>query len=46
MIAAMAAFAVEDAFTKTVTKQLPIGQVLVLFGFLRPPPFFRRPPLL
>ena len=28
----MAAFAVEDAFIKTATKQLPIGQVLMLFG--------------
>jgi drug/metabolite transporter (DMT)-like permease len=32
MIASMAAFAVEDAFIKTATKQLPVGQVLVLFG--------------
>ena len=32
MIAAMAAFAVEDAFIKAATKQLPVGQVLVLFG--------------
>lgn len=32
MIAAMAAFAVEDAFIKVATQQLPIGQVLVLFG--------------
>ncbi len=32
MIAAMAAFAVEDAFIKVATKQLPVGQVLMLFG--------------
>lgn len=32
MIAAMAAFALEDAFIKAATKQLPVGQVLVLFG--------------
>lgn len=32
MIAAMAAFAVEDAFIKVATQQLPIGQVLLLFG--------------
>lgn len=32
MIASMAGFAIEDAFIKTVTKQLPVGQVLVLFG--------------
>jgi drug/metabolite transporter (DMT)-like permease len=32
MIAAMAAFAVEDAFIKAATKQLPVGQVLILFG--------------
>ena len=32
MIASMAAFAVEDTFIKTATKQLPIGQVLILFG--------------
>ncbi len=32
MIAAMAVFAVEDVFIKTATKQLPIGQVLMLFG--------------
>lgn len=28
----MAAFALEDAFIKTATKSLPVGQVLVLFG--------------
>ncbi|MEY4218517.1 MAG: hypothetical protein RL686_1024 [Pseudomonadota bacterium] len=28
----MAAFAIEDAFLKTVTKQLPVGQVLMMFG--------------
>ena len=32
MVASMAAFAVEDAFIKAATKQLPIGQVLILFG--------------
>lgn len=32
MIAAMAAFAVEDAFIKIATQQLPVGQVLMLFG--------------
>jgi drug/metabolite transporter (DMT)-like permease len=32
MIASMAAFAIEDAFLKTVTKQLPVGQVLMMFG--------------
>jgi len=31
MIASMAAFAIEDAFLKTVTKQLPVGQVLMMF---------------
>ena len=33
MIASMAAFAIEDAFLKTVTKQVPVGQVLMIFGF-------------
>ena len=28
----MAAFAIEDAFIKTVTKQVPVGQVLMIFG--------------
>ncbi len=32
MIAAMASFAVEDAFFKVATQTLPIGQVLMLFG--------------
>ena len=32
MIASMAAFAIEDAFLKTVTQQLPVGQVLMMFG--------------
>lgn len=32
MIASMAAFAVEDAFIKTATRHLPVGQVLILFG--------------
>ncbi|WP_281280723.1 DMT family transporter [Falsirhodobacter xinxiangensis] len=33
MIAAMAGFAVEDAFVKALSQHLPIGQVLVMFGF-------------
>lgn len=32
MIAAMAAFAIEDAFVKAVSQTLPIGQILILFG--------------
>ena len=28
----MAGFAIEDAFLKTVTKQVPVGQVLMIFG--------------
>ena len=32
MIAAMAAFAVEDAFIKLATRQIPVGQVLLFFG--------------
>ena len=32
MIAAMAAFAVEDALVKTVSATVPIGQILILFG--------------
>jgi drug/metabolite transporter (DMT)-like permease len=32
MVASMAGFALEDAFIKTVTQQLPVGQVLMLFG--------------
>ena len=32
MIASMAAFAIEDAFLKTVTRQVPVGQVLMMFG--------------
>lgn len=32
MVAAMAAFAVEDAFVKAVSQHLPVGQVLILFG--------------
>ena len=34
MIASMAGFAIEDAFLKTVTKQVPVGQVLMMFGFV------------
>ncbi|MFG0288445.1 MAG: DMT family transporter [Rhodopirellula sp. JB044] len=33
MVAAMAAFAVEDALIKATAGLLPVGQVLVLFGF-------------
>ena len=33
MISSMAAFAIEDALIKIVTKQLPVGQVLTIFGF-------------
>lgn len=32
MVAAMAAFAVEDMLVKTLTRSMPIGQVLMLFG--------------
>lgn len=32
MVAAMAAFAAEDAFIKAAARDLPIGQVLILFG--------------
>ncbi len=32
MVVAMAAFAVEDAFIKSATKQLPVAEVLILFG--------------
>lgn len=32
MVAAMAAFALEDAFLKVLARDLPIGQVLMLFG--------------
>lgn len=32
MIASMAGFAIEDAFLKTVTQQVPVGQVLMMFG--------------
>lgn len=32
MVAAMAAFAVEDAFVKSAARHVPIGQVLILFG--------------
>jgi len=32
MIASMAGFSIEDAFLKTVTKQVPVGQVLMMFG--------------
>lgn len=32
MIAAMAAFAIEDALVKAVAQLLPVGQILILFG--------------
>ena len=32
MIAAMAIFAIEDAFIKAVSEVLPVGQVLIIFG--------------
>jgi len=32
MIAAMAIFAIEDAFIKAVSAMLPVGQVLIIFG--------------
>ncbi|MDE3234246.1 MAG: EamA/RhaT family transporter, partial [Pseudomonadota bacterium] len=32
MIASMAGFSIEDAFLKTVTKHVPVGQVLMMFG--------------
>ncbi len=32
MIAAMAGFAVEDALIKAVARELPVGQILVIFG--------------
>lgn len=32
MVAAMAAFSMEDLFIKSVTASLPLGQVLILFG--------------
>ncbi|WP_298918992.1 DMT family transporter [uncultured Roseobacter sp.] len=33
MIASMGAFAIEDAFVKAASATLPIGQILILFGF-------------
>lgn len=33
MIAAMAGFAVEDLFIKRTTQSLPVGEVLMIFGF-------------
>jgi drug/metabolite transporter (DMT)-like permease len=32
MIASMAGFSIEDAFLKTVTQHVPVGQVLMMFG--------------
>ncbi len=33
MVAAMACFAIEDAFIKTAAATLPLAQILILFGF-------------
>lgn len=33
MVAAMAAFAVEDVFVKAVSETLPVAQILIIFGF-------------
>lgn len=33
MVAAMAAFAIEDMFIKATAATLPVGQILILFGF-------------
>ncbi|OUS05290.1 EamA family transporter [Rhodobacterales bacterium 52_120_T64] len=33
MIASMATFAIEDAFVKAATETLPVGQILIIFGF-------------
>ena len=33
MIAAMAVFAIEDAFLKIAAASLPVGQILIVFGF-------------
>lgn len=32
MVAAMAAFAVEDSFVKSASEVLPVGQILIIFG--------------
>ena len=32
MVAAMACFAIEDAFIKTASATLPLAQILILFG--------------
>jgi hypothetical protein len=32
MIAAMAIFAIEDAFVKAASEALPVGQILIIFG--------------
>jgi len=32
MVAAMALFAVEDAFVKAASRSVPVGEVLILFG--------------
>jgi drug/metabolite transporter (DMT)-like permease len=32
MVAAMAAFAVEDVFVKAVSEKLPVAQILIIFG--------------
>ena len=33
MIAAMAVFAIEDAFLKIASASLPVSQILIVFGF-------------
>ena len=33
MIASMATFAIEDAFVKAASSTLPVGQILIIFGF-------------
>ena len=32
MVAAMAGFAIEDMFLKSVARELPVGQILMIFG--------------
>ena len=32
MVLAMAAFSLEDMFIKQVARELPVGQILILFG--------------
>ena len=35
MVAAMAGFAVEDMFLKSAARELPVGQILMIFGARR-----------